>query len=149
MMMTWHRNVFCINGPLWGKSTSRHWVSHRVRAGNAKIDVSFIVASFNKLLNKQPSSQWFDMPWYLFWYHCNVMQCNTVHKEDFVGKNLGGTVWIVKHMFQWTLMISSKTNTKLAVSSYQPLWSYSFRTQVMKYTNPISPNLFDAIETIY
>ena len=34
-------------------------------------DVYFVV-SLNKLLNKQLSCQWFEMPW-LLWYHCNIM----------------------------------------------------------------------------
>ena len=48
MMMLWHGNDFCITRPLLGESIGLWW----------------IVVSLNKLLNKQFSCQYFEMPWH-------------------------------------------------------------------------------------
>ena len=49
MMTSWNGNVFHITGPLWGESTCH--LSY------------FYVLHPDKLLNKQLSCWWFEMPW--------------------------------------------------------------------------------------
>ena len=61
--MSWHGNTFYISGPLWGESNSRWWIPHAKRQHwliDDNIDVVFVVY---KLLNKQWSFQWLEMPW--------------------------------------------------------------------------------------
>ena len=60
MVMSWNWKVFHIIGHLWGESTG-HWYIPPV-ASDADLWLSFQVGQ-KKLLNKQSSGQWLEMPW--------------------------------------------------------------------------------------
>ena len=65
IMIVWHGNVFRITGPLWGESTITSGSSHKVNKGLLKQSsaVHLLCWWAPNLLNKQPSFQWFEMPW--------------------------------------------------------------------------------------
>ena len=72
--MTWHKHTFHITDPLWGKSSGHWWVTGPVRGIHQSPEDylhlwpvmsrcnDYFVVSLNKLLNKQSSYWWFEVP---------------------------------------------------------------------------------------
>ena len=69
IMTSSNGNFFHITGPLWRESTSHRWIPSPV---TWSFDVFFDL-HLNKLLSKQSSWWWFEMPLRSLWHHYNVM----------------------------------------------------------------------------
>ena len=80
VIMSWHRNTFHITGPLWGESNwpfvrgIHRWPVDSPHKGPAIWNLCvYYVVSLNKLLNRrQPSCQWFEVPWSPCGITCNA-----------------------------------------------------------------------------
>ena len=70
MMSSSNGNIFCVTGPLWGKSNGHRWIPPQMSA-TPSFDV-FLDLRLNKRLSKQSRCRWFETPPCSLWRHCNV-----------------------------------------------------------------------------
>ena len=79
MIMSWHRNVLHITGPLWRESTDPWFLSGFPPKWSVMQNFNdFIVVNLNILSKKQSSCHWFETPW----CSCDVAAIykNNIHK---------------------------------------------------------------------
>ena len=69
MVTSSNGTIFCINGPLWGVSTSHRWFPSQ-RLVTRSFDIVFDLHLI-KWLSKQSRCQWFETPLCLLWCQCN------------------------------------------------------------------------------
>ena len=89
--MSWHGNVFCSTVPLWGESTVTDAPQPPLQQARNMELWCFLNNCLNKLLNKQWSCNWSEMPW------CSsevTLMFNTIRPEQdsshFVNKMFKG-----------------------------------------------------------
>ena len=90
IMMSLHWNALCITRPLWGESPVTGGLTTQ-RASNAKVWCFFVVC-MSKMLSKQSSCLWFEMPGCSFWHnlaHWGRVTHICVSKLTIIGSDTG------------------------------------------------------------
>ena len=82
MVTSSNGNIFCVTGPLWGKSTNYRWIplTKVSEAGRW----CFLDLRLNKRLIKQSIRRWFEAPWPSLWSQCNYHDYLSMFKTHII-----------------------------------------------------------------